>query len=74
VNRDGTVDLWSVPETGDYAADNATGRHIAEAVLSDMRDSGAPILLGHVAKAIAAKGRHGGVEVGFWHTIASATI
>lgn len=65
--------LAATPETGDYAADCATGRHIAryavEQVLPD-----APCALGFVVKSISDKGRFGPIEVGFFGQIAALAV
>ena len=63
------IDLWAPAATSDWARDNATGRTMATALRSYIRVWGNAGLVGHIAKAIADKGLHGGVEVGFWHAI-----
>ena len=64
------ADLWAIEATGDYAADNAAGRAAAAELTRVMFFSDAPFLLGHVVKAMIAKGRFGGVEIGFCHAVA----
>ncbi|WP_458393494.1 hypothetical protein [Rhizobium brockwellii] len=68
------IDLWTPAETGDWATDNATGRAYALELIGVMKANEAPILLGHVAKAIGARGKHGGVEVGFFQQIAEKLL
>lgn len=68
------INLWTPTETGDWAADTATGRTYARELISVMKANEATILLGHVAKAIGARGKHGGVEVGFFQQIAEKLL
>lgn len=67
---DGTVDLWPAGELGDYVTENDLGRKIANELVSYMREQRAPMVLGHVAKAISESGRFGGREIGFFGQIA----
>lgn len=62
-----TVDLWCPLISGHWEKDNITGRIYADELLRHMRATQSPMLLGHVVKAM--KGRHAGVEVGFFHRI-----
>lgn len=64
------INLWAPTETGEWATDTAAGRTYAAELIDVMRTNEAPMLLGHVAKAIVARGKHGGVEVGFFQQIA----
>jgi hypothetical protein len=68
------INLWAPTETGDWATDTATGRTYASELISVMRDNEAPMLLGHVGKAISVRGKHGGVEVGFFQQIAEKLL
>lgn len=68
------TDSGMVAETGDWATDNAAGRQLAARALQLMREREAPFLLGHLAKSMVERGRHGGIEVGFWHAIAEAAL
>jgi hypothetical protein len=68
------INLWAPTETGDWATDTATGRTYAAELIDVMRTNEAPMLLGHVAKAIAARSKHGGVEVGFFQLIAEKLL
>lgn len=69
-----SINLWSVEESGDWRTDNERGRLSARELIERMRSQATPFLLGHVAKGIAQRGRHGGVEVGFFAEIAETTI
>lgn len=68
------INLWAPTETGDWASDTATGRAYALELLDLMTTNEAPMLLGHVAKGITARGKHGGVEVGFFQQIAEKLL
>lgn len=67
-------DYWPLAESGDWSADNRTGRQAAADLLRVMTFQDAPPLLGFVVKAVMAKGRFGGVEVGFCQAIAEAAV
>lgn len=67
-------DLWNIEPSEDYADDCATGRSAAEELLAYVQGAKFPGIFGHVAAAIALKGKRSGVEVGFWHGIASAAM
>lgn len=68
------VNPWSeevlpdVPEN--YAALSDAGRARAEELVAYMRRHRAPMALGHVARAIAASGRWGPMEIGFYGQVA----
>jgi hypothetical protein len=68
------ADMWAVPESGDWSADNAAGRRMAEECVAHIRETGQPQFLGHVTKAMCSKGRHGGVEVGFFAKISEILL
>ena len=65
-------DLWALEASGDYAADCETGEEAGRELADYMRSEGAPMVLGHVLRAMVARGQFSGVEVGFAHSIASA--
>lgn len=75
---DGEVNPWSeaalpdVPEN--HAALNDAGRIRADELIAYMRHHRAPMALGHVARAIAASGRWGPMETGFYSQIALHAI
>ena len=58
-------DFWSVPETGDWNVDFALGERLAEMALTRMVHSDSTGVLAEIVRDMAAKGRHGGVEVGY---------
>lgn len=70
VGKAGSVDLWPETQSEGWGADNAVGRTRATELLSIMRKTDNPALLGHVVEAIGKRGVHGGVEVGFFHELA----
>ena len=61
--------VGDLEETGDWGADNLLGGDTARRLVQYMQETGNPGILGHVAKAIGLKGRHGGIEVGFWSAV-----
>ena len=63
-------DYWTISDTGEWAADNDAGRAAAAELMRVMHFQDAPFLLGHVMKAMVAKGRWSGVETGFAQAIA----
>jgi hypothetical protein len=64
------LDYWSnVEESGDWGSDNARGEDCAREMLRFQFFHDAPMIFGYVLKAMIAKGRFGGVEVGFANTI-----
>ncbi|MFT4913339.1 MAG: hypothetical protein ACI9YM_001936 [Brevundimonas sp.] len=67
-------DYWAIAESGDWSADNRTGRQAAADLLRVMTFQDAPHLLGFVVKAMMTKGRFGGVEAGFCQAIAEAAV
>jgi hypothetical protein len=64
------IRITEIAEPTDGAKANAIGRAFADETLAEIAKRGAPPLLGHVVKAMIAKGRFGGIEVGFFHRIA----
>lgn len=68
------ISYWLPSETGNWLADNAQGRQYAAELVDLMATYNSPMMLGHVVKAIAERGKHGGVEVGFFHGIAMAAM
>ena len=66
--------LVELNESGDWAADNAAGRELANQWLREMRERNAPNLLGAAMRGIAESGRWGGIEVGFTHVIAEGAM
>lgn len=67
--KNGTYDPWHSTPTGNWCADNRTGRLYADELVEYMREHDDPAILGHVVKAIASKDHWGGVEVGFCHQL-----
>lgn len=66
--------LWDVTPSGVWSADNDTGGAYADALISHMAATAQPILLGLVMKAIMDAGTWTGLECGFCHRIAGATL
>lgn len=71
---DTAKDFWTIKATGDWGADNQTGKAAADELLAEMAGSGVPITLSSVARAIVEKGAWTGVEVGFFTRIGAHTI
>ena len=63
--------LWEPEVSGDYATDCRTGRFYAQELAAYIGSSDSPAMLGYVVEAMAAR-THSGVEVGFFHEIATA--
>jgi hypothetical protein len=58
-----------------WAADNATGRARADALISRMKTERAPCLLGFVVQTIVGpRGQYGGAEVGFFQRLSELLI
>lgn len=63
---------WNVTASGDYAADCATGAAHADDLLAYLRAGGLPATLSHTVASIAKRGGDlTGIEVGFFHRIAT---
>ena len=69
-----TVKVWEAKETGDWGEDNLLGRRMARQCIQTMREQEAPLLLGAVVREVVAKGRYGGIEIGFFQEIAEETL
>lgn len=64
------TDYWATPpESGDWAADNWTGRSYADGLFAACTDGELGMVLSHVANAITARGEYGGIEVGFFNRL-----
>jgi len=66
--------FWAVTPTDDYAADNATGRAYADALIAYMKETGAVNLLGSIVRSMMESRTYGGIEVGFMHRIAETVV
>ena len=71
---DGKICYWAVEGSGEWGADNATGRGHADALIADMKATDFPGTLAHVVHAMIDRGTFGGVEVGFLNQIAQRTL
>lgn len=71
---DGTKDLWVVETAGSWAADCDTGARHGAALIAFMQETENPSILGLVVQRMAQRGTWTGVECGFLHTIAEATL
>jgi len=67
------VSMWSVAPTGDWSEDNVAGAAHADALIALMSRTENPTILSHVVKAIAGR-EWSGLEVGFFHRLATAAI
>lgn len=63
-----------IPASGDWRRDNQAGRRHALELLDHIAKNDATPALGIVAAEMIKRGRHGGVEVGFWQQIAETAI
>lgn len=61
--------LWLPSSSSDTLDANNEGRRRAVELIDFMQRSDMPFLLGHVTQAIAAKGKFGPLEAGFYHQI-----
>lgn len=61
--------IWKPERSGDWSADNATGRTMAIEAVSRMRQDGNPVMLGHLVKQMIEGGVYDGVETGFFHAL-----
>jgi hypothetical protein len=75
ISRDEIVGYAQVPATGDYAADCATGRLMADALIKRMADTenGTPVL-GAVVREMIKGGRWEGVHAGFFQRLAERSV
>lgn len=69
-----TLDHWEPSRTGDYTEDCELGRGYARELTEHTRASGNANLLGSIVKRIGEKATWGGVETGFFSTLAIATV
>ena len=67
-------DWWVVEPSGNWSADNDTGREYAKALMRYSRAHQTPFILGYVMKEIARKGSITGIEVGFFNAIGEAML
>lgn len=61
--------FWNEPETGNYWEDCANGERRAQEFLRVLQARREGFMLGLMARDMIARGRYGGVEVGFFHRI-----
>lgn len=71
---DGTKDLWAVSTAGNWAAECDTGARHGAALIAFMQETENPSILGLIVQCISQRGTWSGVECGFFHTIAAATL
>jgi hypothetical protein len=69
----GRIRMWSEAGlTGDPVADSQVGVSRAAELVEYMRVNQAPMVLGHVVRAIIERGEIGAVETGFLHGLSDA--
>jgi hypothetical protein len=75
ISRDEIVGYAQMPATGDYAADCATGRLMADALIKRMADTehGTPAL-GAIVHEIVNAGRWEAVHIGFFQRLAERSV
>lgn len=66
------ANYWNVAPSGDYADDCETGRAYAYDLIDHITDTQFPGILAWVASAMPIGGARSGIEIGFWHVIATA--
>jgi hypothetical protein len=72
--RDEIVSYSQMAETGDYGADCATGRQLADALIKRMADTEYTPALGEVVGEIVKTGRWGAVHIGFFQRLADRSV
>jgi hypothetical protein len=74
IARDEIVSYSQMAETGDYGADCATGRLLADALIKRMADTDYTPALGEVVGEIVKAGRWGAVHIGFFQRLADRSV
>lgn len=74
ISRDEIVNYSKMAETGDYGADCATGRLLADALIKRMADTDYTPALGEVVSEIVKAGRWGAVHIGFFQRLADRSV
>lgn len=74
INDNGSLDLWAVEPTGNYAADCATGNNYFEQLRFHAEREKSSMGIEYVLQAMIDKGSVSGIEVGFLHSLASAVV
>ena len=74
ISRDEIVSYAQMAETGDYAADCATGRLLADALIKRMADTDHTPALGELVGEIVKAGRWGAVHIGFFQRLADRSV
>ena len=66
--------IAEIEATGDWAADNNTGRERAGELIAYARESGNPMPLCKAISDIVRSGRYGAIEIGFIYKVAISTM
>ena len=74
ISRDEIVSYSQMAETGDYGADCATGRLLADALIKRMADTAHTPALGEVFGEMVKAGRWGAVHIGFFQRLADRSV
>lgn len=74
ISRDEIGSYAQMAETGDYGADCATGRLLADALIKRMADTDGAPALGAVVREMMKGGRWGAVHIGFFQRLADRSV
>ena len=74
LSRDEIVSYSQMAETGDYGADCATGRLLADSLIKRMADTAYTPALGALVSEIVKAGRWGAVHIGFFQRLADRSV
>jgi hypothetical protein len=75
ISRDEIVSFARMSETGDYGADCATGRLMADALIKRMADTeNETPALSHIVHEMIKIGRWGAVHIGFFQRLADRSV
>ena len=74
ISRDEIVSYAQMAETGDYGADCATGRLMADALIKRMANTDGTPALGALVSEMVKAGRWGAVHTGFFQRLADRSV
>ena len=74
ISSDEILGYAQMAETGDYGADCATGRLLADALIKRMADTAHTPALGEVVGEMVKAGRWGAVHIGFFQRLADRSV
>ncbi|KQN02796.1 hypothetical protein ASE82_10960 [Sphingomonas sp. Leaf230] len=74
ISSDEILGYAQMAETGDYGADCATGRLMADALIKRMADTDGTPALGRLVSEMVKAGRWGAVHIGFFQRLADRSV